>query len=301
MLALLNLPLARCSAASVMRVFRLLVGRSGYCFGFPRIALADLFVPGCHRMVEQAGGQLRLEEQVHAVAVEQGRFAGFVLSGGRLLRARAGVLALPPQALAHLARDDPAVASAFPAARPDWFAPSPYVSTLLWLDRKVTSDRFWARVYAPQDLNTDFYDLVNIRGDLAGGPSVIASNAIHVPEAHRLEDAHLVQRTRRELLQFAPRARKARVLHTRVHRIPMAVPCAVPGNESLRPPTASSLPGLFVAGDWTDTGLPFSMESAARSGALAAEAVSDAVGRSLRVALEPPGTTGLIAWLGKRA
>jgi 15-cis-phytoene desaturase len=300
MLALLNVPLARCSAASVMRVFRLMLGRSGYCFGFPRIALADLFVPGCRRMVEQAGGQLRLGEQVCGIAVDQGRFAGFMLSGGRMLRATAGVLALPPQALTDLVRNDPAVAAAFAAARPDWFAPSPYVSMLLWLDRKVTAERFWARVHAPQDLNTDFYDLANIRDDLEGGPSVIASNAIHVPEAHRLDDAHLVQRTRNELAQFAPQARQAHVLHARVHRIPMAVPSAAPGNESLRPPAASSLPGLFVAGDWTDTGLPFSMESAARSGALAAEAVGNAAGRSLRVALEPPGTTGLIAWLGKR-
>jgi 15-cis-phytoene desaturase len=300
MLALLNLPLARCSAASVMRLFRLLLGRSGYFFGFPRIALADLFVPGCRGMIEQAGGQLRLGEQVHAIAVEQGRFAGFVLSSGRLLRAHAGVLALPPQALAHLARHDQAVAAAFPAARPDWFASSPYVSTMLWLDRKVTAERFWARVHAPQDFNTDFYDLANIRGDLEGGPSVIASNAIHVAEAHRMDDAYLLQRTRDELVQFAPQAGKARVLHSRVHRIPMAVPCAFPGAESLRPPVSGSLPGLFVAGDWTDTGLPFSMESAARSGALAAEAVGETVGRTLRLAVEPPGTTGLIAWLEKR-
>jgi 15-cis-phytoene desaturase len=45
-LALLNVPLARCSAASVLRVFRLLIGRSGYCFGFPRTSLAALFAPG---------------------------------------------------------------------------------------------------------------------------------------------------------------------------------------------------------------------------------------------------------------
>ena len=101
----------------------------------------------------------------------------------------------------------------------------------------------------------------------------------------------------REIEQFVPAARQARVLHTRVHRVAMAVPQPRPGTEGLRPPVDTAVDGLWIAGDWTDTALPCSMESATRSGALAAEAVLDDLGRQLRIAIDPPDTRGLVGLL----
>lgn len=298
-LALLNVPLARCSAASLMRVFRLLLGRSGYQFGFPRTGLADLFAPGCRRSVEAAGGAVLTGEAVLQPLVHEGRFVGFRLSGGREALGSVGVMALPPQALAALAANDAQSAAWLGAVADDLahFQPSPYISTMLWLDRKVTQERFWARVWSDTDLNTDFYDLSNIRPHLAHAPSLVVCNAIYAHRAWALSDEEIISRTHRELAEFAPAAAAAKRLHARVHRIPMAVPCPQPGTEVRRPSGPSALPRLHLAGDWMDTGLPCSMESAARSGALTAQAVALELGRSLDIARPPPETVAPVAWL----
>ena len=301
-MALLNVPLAHCSAASMMRFFRWMLGRSGYAFGFPRIPLGELFAPGCRRMIEATGGCVLTSTAVRDITLTpEGHFAGFVLEDGLEMRAPSGVLALPPQALAQMAVRGAAGSAGLrhlicTAGR---FASSRYISTMLWFDRRLGSERFWARVSAPGDLNTDFYDLSNIRS-LNDGCAWIASNAIHVGDAWAWSDDEIIARTRFELAEFHPHATQAVLRHAIVHRISQAVPCAAPGVEAMRPVAMSGSPGLWVAGDWTATGLPFSMESAARSGALAAEQVAAEHGRVLHLAEALPETHGLPGLLRKR-
>lgn len=291
-MALLNVPLQHCSAAALMRVYRVMQGRSGYCFGFPKVPLAALYAPGCRARIEAAGGRVLLRTPVARVHVQDRRFRALELEDGSLLRAPAAVLALPPQAL----RDD-FLTAPWPAAShaAHLFEPSPYVSTYLWLDRPVTRARFWARAWATRDLNTDFHVLSNIRQHTHG--TLIAANAIHVRLARDWSDEQLIQRTLQEVADFSPLAGQAKLLHARVHRIPMAVPCPMPGTERARLPAETPFKGLWLAGDWTRTALPCSMESAARSAALAAEAVAGELGRPLQLALPVPDTTGVMALL----
>ncbi|HZY19128.1 MAG TPA: FAD-dependent oxidoreductase [Ramlibacter sp.] len=298
MLALLNVPLEQCSAASAMRVFRLMLGRSGWHFGFPKVGLAQLYVPGCCRAVLRSGGQVLFGARVRRLRLEEGRLAGVEMQDGQVIATRHCVLALPPQELASIAGAEPALERLAIAAR--YFRPSPYQSSYVWFDRPITSDCFWARTWAPGNLNTDFYDLSNIRPGLAGQGSVIACNAIGPQVRPDWSDERVIEHTMREIEQCIPAARQARVLHTRVHRVPMAVPQPRPGTEALRPRNATDVEGLWIAGDWTDTALPFSMESAARSGALAAEGVLERAGRPAKVAIAAPETRGLVALLRKR-
>jgi zeta-carotene desaturase len=58
-----------------------------------------------------------------------------------------------------------------------------------------------------------------------------------------------------------------------------AVFAAVPGLSRQRPPAKTRFPNLFLAGDWTQTGWPATMEGAVRSGYLAAELITQAAGR----------------------
>src|SRR5207248_8105635 len=169
------------------------------------------------------------------------------------------VLALPPQDLARLA---PRLADT--AA----FAPSPYLSTYLWLDRKVTAERFWALPWSGARLNYDFYDLTGIRPGWEARSTVIATNAIYALRAGAMDDDAVVRATLAELALFAPQAAHVRVVHADVHRIPMGICQPQPGTEAKRPPTRTSRPRVFLAGDWTRTALPSSMESAVRSGFL---------------------------------
>jgi uncharacterized protein with NAD-binding domain and iron-sulfur cluster len=76
-----------------------------------------------------------------------------------------------------------------------------------------------------------------------------------------------------ELSQLFPAAESARILRARVVTEHGATFSAVPGVDAIRPDQASPLPNLFLAGDWTATGWPATMEGAVRSGYLAAEKV----------------------------
>jgi len=73
---------------------------------------------------------------------------------------------------------------------------------------------------------------------------------------------------------FFPAMKQAQLLKAAVVKEVRATYSIVPGLDASRPGSESGWPGVFLAGDWTATGWPSTMESAARSGYLAAEAVS---------------------------
>jgi squalene-associated FAD-dependent desaturase len=97
--------------------------------------------------------------------------------------------------------------------------------------------------------------------------------------------ADIVALAIRELSEFLPRAREAHLEKAHVIKEVRATFSAAPGTEALRPPSQTSRANLFLAGDWTRSGWPATMEGAVRSGYLAAEAVARASGRPARFLL----------------
>ena len=98
--------------------------------------------------------------------------------------------------------------------------------------------------------------------------SLVSSGAS--PLVHLTNDA-LIARTHQELLDAIPAVRPAKLVRATVIREPRATFSLAPGQPA-RPATATPVRGLFLAGDWIDTGLPATIESAVRSGHLAAQA-----------------------------
>jgi zeta-carotene desaturase len=82
-----------------------------------------------------------------------------------------------------------------------------------------------------------------------------------------------------DLRLYFPRVREANLVKAHVVKEQRATFSAAPGTEALRPATDSGLPNVFLAGDWTRSGWPATMEGAVRSGYLAAEAVAQRAGR----------------------
>ena len=300
-LSALNVPLEQCSAGALMRVYSQYVSHPRR-LGFADCGLGDLYVPAALRSIMAAGGRVHLRTRVVALVLHCGKAAGVLLEDGTRINATHCVMAMPPQSLARLL---PARCRAQrPFCDTRVFEPSPQVSVYLWLDRKLASDRYWARAACGTQLNNEFYDLSNIRTGWSGRASVIAGNIIHSHRADNLSDEELIAATLAELADVVPGASRARVLHSVVNRIPMAVPCPAPGTEQKRPDTTTTIPGLFLAGDWTRTHLPACMESAVRSGWLAAEGVWSAIGRPRSVACPsrpPEGVAGLVQRVMSRA
>jgi squalene-associated FAD-dependent desaturase len=291
-MAVMNVPLERVSAAALLRVHSQLIGHRGIHFGFPRVALGDLYVPSAVAAIQATRG--RVETEVQVVELEaDGRGQPRVRDArGQVHEAAHVVLAVPPLELrtirAALAPDGP-------------FEPSPYKCLYLWFDRKLTDAKFWSLLWAHDRYNYDFYDLSNIRPALCGRPSIVTSNMIYSGRVEALSDDELVAATLREIAIHAPSASRARIQHASVHHVPMAIPAPVPGFERFRPDTRTSLPRVYLAGDWTRTRLPCSMESAVRSGFLAAEAVLRDRGLDARLAVAPRGSDGLAGLVQKGA
>jgi len=289
-IAMLAVPVERCSAASLMRLLSQALGHNDIAFGMPKVGLSDLYAWPAIDFIRRHGGDVQFGCAVDGLLRGQGRITGVRLNDGAEVEAPAVVLAVQPTAIAALLPETHALAQT--ARR---FQPSPYISCYLWFDRPITTTRFWARPWCPERFNTDFYNLSNIR-PATRGAALIASNIIWSQRVEHLSDAAIIEATRREIAEFAPQAQRAVLLSASVHRIPMAIAAAFPGTETARPRTAVE-PGLWLAGDWVDSGLPYCMESATRSGALAAEAVLAARGVHRALALPPPKPGGLGRWL----
>ena len=89
----------------------------------------------------------------------------------------------------------------------------------------------------------------------------------------------------RELAEFFPAVANARLERAQVIKEVRATFSAKPGLEARRPVAETRITNLFLAGDWTRSGWPATMEGAVRSGYIAAEAVTRAAGHPRRFLL----------------
>ncbi|MFB6346485.1 MAG: FAD-dependent oxidoreductase [bacterium] len=302
-MAIMNVPVQLCSAGALMRFFKRFIGYNNYEIGFPDGGLGDIYTPEARRRIEDHGGRIMLNTAVEEIAGTPGEADGVRLEDGRLIEADRVIAAVPPQVLRDIARSE-WIKEYDEFRELVHFDPCPYVSPYLWFDRKLTDQAFWARSYSPNDLNCDFYDMSNINSGWENRDSVITSNIIYSKNrgADEMSDDEIVERTVAEISEYLPEVAEAEVIHSVVNRIPMAIHCPYPGTEQRRPDTDCSIENLFLAGDFIDTGLPSSMESAAKSGWLSAEHVLDREGfnRKLSVELKPvEGITGVVDKLAR--
>lgn len=303
--AILNVPIEEVSAAAMVRFFRRLVGRSSMEMGFSDGGLGDLFAPA-KEMLAGLGGVVLTNTEVVGFLGEA-TCTGVRLDDGRALRARCGVIStLPPQTLLPLLPQT--WVEAHPSIKQlERLKPCKYISVYIWFDRKVTRGKqMWARTYRKGDLNCEFYDFSEIyTGSDSRGtqwkdrPSFVGSNIIDAGRLAELSDEDLVRGTLNEMAENFPGVLEAKVVHSFVSRVPMAIHRPVVGTERLRPDQASPVEGLYFGGCWTRTLFPSSMESAARGGFLAAERLLERQGAREALAIPYPALALSARLVGK--
>jgi hypothetical protein len=141
--------------------------------------------------------------------------------------------------------------------------PSPIVTVNLWYDRSVTDTAF---IGLPGRTFQWVFDKGRIFGGGASHLSLISSGA---DEVVALENEALRAMAEREVAEALPAVRAARVVRAIVVREKRATFSLAPGQPQ-RPATTSPVKRLYLAGDWTDTGLPATIEGAVASGHRAA-------------------------------
>lgn len=260
-LAALNESPADGSALLFARVLDRLLAASAAESGLAlaRRGLGDLLA-GYEGYVESRGGAVRYRATALGVRVESGRAAGVSLLGGERIDAGCVILAVPHERVGWLLRPELAQPWLEVASVP-W---SPIVSTLHLLDRPVLPARFIGLIGTPTQWAFD-------RGPLEDGFAVGTVRSAAFADAGRPPEA-IADETTADLREAFPAARDARVLRTRVYKERRATMRATPETDGLRPGTRTHVTGLLLAGDWTDTGLPPTIESAVLSGHRAAEA-----------------------------
>lgn len=267
-LAALNQRMETASARVFARVMAELFGGTpqAAAIGVPQVPLDALYAQPAAGFIRARGGDVRLRTPVRLAAAHAGGVE--VLAAGVPVEAEGVIAAVPWHAFAGLWEGAPPPVMASALATAAALTSEPIVTVNLWLDRQVLPARQVGLV------GTTFQWAFRASNETPGVVSMVMSAA---GAFLRLGNPELVEVAVRELRQCVPEASAAEVRHALVVREPRATFSVSPSGPS-RPGTRTAIPGFYLAGDWTDTGLPATIEGAVRSGYRAADAVLGSAG-----------------------
>jgi uncharacterized protein with NAD-binding domain and iron-sulfur cluster len=260
--AALNQSPAEAAAEPFVKVLALMFGprRSDSSLVLPLKPLNEMYALPAKRYIESKGGEVRVSALAR-VRIEAGRVAGVEVRG-EPLAIPAVVAAVPWFALEPLLVGEVAPMEAILAAA-SGMASKPIVTVNLWYDRAVMDDLF---VGLPGREMQWVFDKRRVFGETASHLSLVASGADTLVGA---DTATLVALAAREVAAAIPGARHAVLERGTVIREKRATFSLAP-DQPARPGVDTPVHGLVLAGDWIETGLPGTIESAAAAGHLAA-------------------------------
>jgi len=265
--------------------------------GMSTVPLSTLYaqVP---EFLAQRGGSLILNANVERIEWDASTAQWVVDVRGTEapLRADYLVLALPFEALQKLLPAlPPAESKETLAAKLEQHVHWPICSVHLWFDRAVT-DLDHAVL-----LDREIHWMYN-QSKLQSRPDHYIELVVSATRKFAaLPREQAIEQALSELAEFFPSVREAKLLKVALVKEVRATFGVPPGIDAARPNAGSPWPQCFLAGDWIATGWPSTMESAARSGHLAAEAVASASGAQ-RSFLEPDlKPRGLMRFLAPRS
>ena len=267
----LNEDLDRISVHYAALVFRdsFLKSAEAGRMGVPAVPLSQLYGTAAN-YIEERGGKVHLRAPVDSFrAAADGVH---VCVGGEEVTADYAVLAAPFNTLEKLLPDAPELDTIRRDARR--FESSPITGIHLFFDREITSLEH--AVLLERTIQWMFHKskILATRRDSGQHGSyieLVVSSSKTLVDKPRQE---IIDLAVRELAEFFPTVREANLTKATVVKEIHATFAPAPGSDAFRAPHVSPWPRLFLAGDWTATGWPATMEGAVRSGYGAVEALS---------------------------
>jgi squalene-associated FAD-dependent desaturase len=239
--------------------------RRGFEVELPTVPLGRLYGAELRQWLERHGVEQRLLQGAKCFQIDADQVSGLVLRDGNVMSADWYIAATPFDRLLDLLPSELIERHAY-FANLRRLETSPITSVHLWFDRPVLN--------LPHVVLVDCVgQWVFNRGVTASGDHYIQVVVSAARELRGLGSDEIQRRIVAELAALFPAARAAALRRGRVITEHQATFSAVPGVDRWRPAQASPIANLFVAGDWTATGWPATMESAVRSGYLAAQAL----------------------------
>jgi len=270
-IATLNEDPARASAMGLLSVMRGMMGKPWphARLGMPSVGLSDLYVDAARKIIEEHGGEVRLNCTVTGITLKDWMVSRVYLADGSSERSDAIISAVPPGVLHKIF---PTVSLGGPTgpAVLEQYRTSPILSVNLWLDRFVTGERFVGLV------GTRFHWLFNKPALFAPAGITTKYLSLVMSAAHDYIDQSnedLVAAALEDLKRCFPDAEGVKVIRSQVVRERDATVSLTPELDRARPGVISRVENFFLAGDWVATGLPATIESAVVSGGWSAREV----------------------------
>jgi squalene-associated FAD-dependent desaturase len=277
----LNEDLNRVSIRYAAQVFResFLKSAAAGRMGVPRVPLTELYNAAADYICAR-GGEVQLRASIDCFRAEQERV--LLLAGGKELSFDYAVLAVPFDALERML-SGMAGAEALQAMLTR-FETSPITGIHLWFDRQISE--LDHAVLLDRTIQWMFHkSRLQGRSNSEGSyVELVVSSSKSLVDKSRNE---IIEMAVRELRDFFPAARDAVIVKATVIKEIHATYSPLPGSDLHRPANSTPWPRVFLAGDWTATGWPATMEGAVRSGYLAAQQLARAAG--------DPGASYLVA------
>jgi squalene-associated FAD-dependent desaturase len=260
----IDLAAAKPFVAVLSRMFGM--RRQDSALGLPTRPLDEVYAEPARRYLEHRGSVV----QLGAIAQIDASDGAAVTVRGHSVRYGAVVCAVPWYALADTIASAGPLAATIAAARQT--PASPIVTVNVWFDRPVMETPFLG---LPGRTMQWVFDKRALLGEDASHLSLVSSGATSLVDR---SNAEIVDVAMAELRDALPPTRTAVVRRAIAVREKNATFSVAPGLPS-RPPTRTGVPGLFLAGDWIDTALPATIESAVVSGHAAAAAAAEYLAR----------------------
>lgn len=239
----------------------------------PKVGLSEYLIQPAERYLKSHGGEIELGVGVERIAIDGNRVASVECSDGRRRSAGGFILAIPHYDFMKLIKD----ADGWKGGEYKEifrFQSSPIITINLWLDRIVFENEFAAVL----DSNiqwifnkTSILNTSQTDGRWKQYLSIVISGA---ERYIGLDKDEIVKIAMEDLCAILPMSQPTRVVHSIVIKEKRATFLPAPGLNHCRPGTTTPFQNLFLAGDWTDTGFPSTIEGAVLSGHKAANQVS---------------------------
>ncbi len=232
-----------------------------------RVGLSDLYTRQSRSFIEDRGGEVRLNAEVARIEFESDCAAGVTLRSGERIEADMVISAVPYFALRRMLTAEFASAH-FPYL--DRFKSAPIVSINLWYDQQFTDLEFAGLLDSPIEWVFN-KNAINRSGGQGAEPERAGRQhlALVISGAHEAATRpkeELIALADAEIKRFFPAARGLRPFHAFVVREYDATISHTVGTAKLRPSSRTRFDNFFLAGDWTATGLPATIEGAVQSG-----------------------------------
>jgi zeta-carotene desaturase len=252
------------SAALFVNVLQsvFLGSRANSSMVIPKKGLSAVLVDPAINFLTQNNSVVLTNTGVDRVVIKEASVVGVVLSSGETVSTRAVVSAVPYFDAPRIFREGTDVPIS-ELQTPGEFVSSAIVTVHLWFDKNFVDEEFVALLDSPIHWVFNKSKIYGKRVGELSYLSLVISGAANLVEKEKEE---IVALAVSELSRFYPRCADATLIHSLVIKEKRATFSPRVGVERFRPSHTTSVKNLFLAGDWTDTKLPATIEGAAQSG-----------------------------------